>query len=270
MAREGVIRGLATVRPTSRNRVDIGSLTIGTPTWGKLELGDAAADGMGVVARETIKVWNLNALVKIGVDELEDTDDNLEAIIRAELGAEFGETEDDAFASGVGDGSKKPFGLTTEISGGNGNQIAAAAGETVTADDLKKLKYKVPAWARRNGVYLAHSSAEEAVTLLKDGNGQYLWQPSVREGEPPTFSGHKWYTVDGLPAMLATDDAGAGTNPSIIFGDIRRAYMIVDRRRITVQRLTERFAETGKIGLLFTHRVGGDVIRPKAIAGLLL
>lgn len=270
MSREGVIRGLATVRPTSRNRVDIGSLTIGTPTWGKLELGDAAADGMGAVARETIKVWNLNALVKIGVDELEDTDDNLEAIIRAELGAEFGETEDDAFASGVGDAQKKPFGLTTEISAGNGNQIAAAAGETVTADDLKKLKYKVPAWARRNGVYLAHSSAEEAVTLLKDGNGQYLWQESVRNDEPPTFAGKRWYTVDGLPAMLTTDDAGAGTNPSIVFGDIRRAYMIVDRRRITVQRLTERFADSGKIGLLFTHRVGGDVIRPKAIAGLLL
>lgn len=268
MAREGVIRGIATIRPTSRNSVDIGNLTIGTPTWGKLELGDAAPDGMGVVDRDTIKVWNLNALVKIGVDELDDTDANLEAIIRGELGAKFAEVEDDAFAAGVGDSSKKPFGLTTGVPAGN--KIAAAAGETVTADDLKKLKYKVPAWARRNAAYFGHSSAEEQVTLLKDANDHYLWQESVRDEEPPTFAGKKWYTLDGLPAMTAVDDAGAGTNMSVLFGDVRTAYRIIDRQKFTVKRLTELYAEDGKIGLLFTHRVGGDVVVPNALAAYLL
>lgn len=271
MAREGVLRGLATVRPTTKNRVDIASLYVNKPTWGKLETDAAynAPDGLGnpPLDRETIRVWNLNALVLLGVDELEDSDENLEEMIRTELGAQFAEVEDDAFAGGAGDGSKQPFGLAQNV----GNTLAAAAGSTVVADDLKKLKYRVPAWARRNGVYLGHSEAEEQVTLLKDGNGNYLWQPSVREGEPATFSGHRWYTVDGLPAPSTTADAAtAGTDPSIIFGDVRRGYAIVDRRRLTVQRLVEKYAEDGKIGLLFTHRVGGDVIRPNALAAYLL
>ena len=46
--------------------------------------------------------------------------------------------------------------------------------------------------------------------------------------------------------------------------------MVADRKMVTVQRLNERYADEGKIGLLFTHRVGGDVIRPKAFAKLLL
>lgn len=266
IARDAIIRNLAAVRPTSRNRVDIGALIVNKPTWGKLELGDNPADGLGAASRESIRVWNLNALVKIGVDELEDTDDNLEEIIRSELGSQFAEVEDDAFAAGVGDGSKQPFGIASDV----GATLAAAAGETVTADDLKSLRYKVPEWARRNGVYLAHSTAEEKATLLKGTDGHYLWQESLREGEPPTFAGKRWYTLDGLPAMLATDDAGAGTNKSVIFGDPRRGYQIIDRRRFTVQRLTELYAEDGKIGLLFTHRVGGDVIRPKAFAAYLL
>lgn len=270
ISRDGVLRGLATVRPTSRNQVDIGNLTIGTPTWGKLELGDAAADGMGVVDRDTIKVHNLNALVKIGIDELDDTDATLEAIIRSELGAKFAEVEDDAFADGAGDGSKQPFGLAGAVPAGN--TIAAAVGETLVADDLKKLKYRVAAAFRRNGVYLAHSGAEEQATLLKDANDHYLWQESVRDDEPPTFAGKRWYTLDGLPAPEATLNGGAaaGTDPSILFGDVRTAYRVIDRQRFTVKRLVELYAADGKIGLLFTHRVGGDTVVPNALAALLL
>jgi HK97 family phage major capsid protein len=60
------------------------------------------------------------------------------------------------------------------------------------------------------------------------------------------------------------------TDPSVVFGEVFAGYMIADRRQVSVQRLEERYADEGKIGLLFTHRVGGDVIRPKALAKYLL
>jgi HK97 family phage major capsid protein len=48
-------------------------------------------------------------------------------------------------------------------------------------------------------------------------------------------------------------------------------YMIADRKPgPLVLRLEERYAEEGKVGFIFTHRVGGDVIRPKAFAKYLL
>lgn len=264
--REAVIRGLAFIRPTTRNRVDIGSLTVGSAGWGKLELGDVAPDGMGAPDKDEIKVWDLNALVKIGVDELEDTDDNLEALIRSQLALKIAEIEDDAFANGAGDASKQPSGMA----GAATNTVAAAAGQVVSTDELKSLKYAVASQYRRNGVYLAHSEVEEQVALLKDSEGRYLLQQNAALEEPPTLFGKRFFTVDGLPAPGTTADAGAGTDRSCLFGDVRQAYVIADRRRLTVTRLVERFAEEGKIGLLFTHRVGGGTIRGNALAAYLL
>lgn len=274
IAREGVMRGLATVRPTRSNRVELSSMNITKPTWGKLETDTATydpADGLGsppVNANDVIKVWNLNAEVKLGVDELEDSDEDLAEYIRQQLALNFAEVEDDAFAAGTGDANKQPTGIVTGVPAGQ--EVPAAAGQTLVADDLIKVPYEVPYWARRRGVYLANSGVSLAAQLLKDNTGNYLWQSSVREGQPATFNGYRWYELDGLPAMDTTNDVGAGTDHSVIFGDIARAYLIADRRRMTVQRLVEKYAEDGLVAFLFTHRVGGGTIRPKALGAVLL
>jgi len=264
VSRDAVIRNLATVRPTTSNLVDIGNISISQPGWGKLETGATATDPMGTPNKDTITVHNLNALVLLGVDELDDAD-NIESIIRTELSAKFAEAEDDAFAGGSG--TAMPWAITHGVT----QTVTAAAGETLVADDLTRLKYAVKNAKFRNaGVYLGHTSAEESVALLKGSDGHYLWRMSMRDGEPATLLGRPWYTVDGLEAMDADEDETVGTNASVVYGDIRSGYMVADRRQLTVQRLVERYAETGKVGLLFRHRVGGDVVRPLALAKLLL
>ncbi len=55
-----------------------------------------------------------------------------------------------------------------------------------------------------------------------------------------------------------------------MFGDLQSAYLIVDNGHMSVQVLRERYADEGKIGLLFKRRTGGDVIRPTALARYLL
>lgn len=266
VARDAVFRNVAFVRPTTKAQVDVGSVAINTAGWGKLETGTTATDGLGATpaAKDSIKVEDLNALVLLGVDELEDSDENLEEIIRLALSAKIVELEDDAFASGSG--TAQPTGIATETDITQG--LTASAEATLVADDIIKLAYQVPQAFRRNGAYFGHSSVEQAAQLLKDGNDNYMWQERFREGRPPTLNGKPWYTMDGLPAMTAT-----GTTPgdkSLFFGDAKAGYMIADRRQLGVQRLVERYAEAGKIGLLFRHRVGGGVIRPKAFAWLKL
>lgn len=256
LPRDAVLRSLAWVRPTSRNRVQLGSLNVASAGWGKLETTASPTinDGLGTPPlnpRDEVRVWNLYAKVVLGVDELEDTDENIEAIIRQQLALKIAEQEDDAFAGGTGDSAKMPFGITTGVT----QKVTQATADTYLADEVKRLKYRVPGWARKNGVYLGKSEAEEAAALLKDGDGRYLFQPSASADEPPTLFGKRWYTVDGLP------DA-----KPLVFGDPRQGYMIADRKRLTVQRLVETHAEEGKVALLFTHRVGGDVVRPKALA----
>lgn len=264
LPREGVLRALAFVRPTTSNKVDIAPITEGTVGWGKLETGGALYDATPAPTSDQIEVHDLNGMVKVGRDELEDSAENLTSLFNELVTRQFAEAEDDAFANGSGTG--QPEGLAANV----GSTLPAAAGETVDAVELARLPYEIPEQYRRNGVYLAHSSAEVEVSVLQDSNGQFLWQPNTAAGEPATFKGKRWYTLDGLPSMTTTVDAGAGTDRSVLFADVRAAYMVADRRRITVQRLDERYAEQGKVGFLFTHRVGGGVIRPVAAAAYLL
>ena len=266
------IRNLAYVRPTTKNSVDVGNVVIDTAGWGKLETGDGNVDQDGLpatpAAKQSIKVWNLNALVKLGVDEMADSDENLAEIIQTALALKFAEVEDTAYAAGTGDGAFMPFAITHTVT----QNISAAVDNTPTPDDLKKLTFLVPAQFRRGGstgmstgsraVFLWHSKVEQAVSLMKDNNGNYLMQNRPSDSEPGTFMGFKWYSVDGL-----ADPATAGiAQKSVVFGDLFNGYMIADRRSLTVQRLVELYAVAGEVGLLFTLRVGGDVIRPKALA----
>lgn len=261
MARKAVFRRTATVRPTDKHVVDIGNITITSASWGSLELGDAPADPLGAPDKDSVTVWDLNALAKIGRDQLEDSDEALVSVVTEAITARLAEQEDDAFASGVGDASKQPLGISGDARVTQG--LTAVAKGTPTIDDLLKLPYTLPASFREGGAYYAHSSAEQAVTLLKSDDGHYLWQAGdISRARPATFNGRPWYTVDGLPAM--TTGAGAGTAPAVFFADMPNGYYIADRRRFTVDILRERFIDQGMIGILATHRVGGRIIRPKA------
>jgi HK97 family phage major capsid protein len=151
-----------------------------------------------------------------------------------------------------------PFSVTNGVT----QNISAAVNNTPTTDDLKRLPFKVPARHRRNGVFLGHSTVEEAVALMKDNEGRYLLQPDAAAGEAPTLFGYRWHSVDGL-----ADPSTAGiTQKSVVFGDLKAGYMIADRQRSACRRLVEAYATQGKVGLLVRSRVGGDVIRPSALA----
>ncbi|GAG50673.1 unnamed protein product, partial [marine sediment metagenome] len=76
-----IIRGLATVRTTTRDRLRRRSLTEVTMGWGKLELGAAPSETDVTPSEDWQYIEDLNGLARIGKDELADSDVSLEAII---------------------------------------------------------------------------------------------------------------------------------------------------------------------------------------------
>lgn len=265
LPRLAVIRNLATVVPTSRDSIRLASLGMVSFKWQKLEttIGQERQDSTPEPDDQVIQVHDLTGIAKLGEDLLMDAGTDLEARLSDLFAREAAEAEDDAFANGTGDANGQPQGILgdTRIT----QTVTAANLGTITADDLKKLQYAVPAQFRRNGVYVASSAVEQEVALLKDLEGRYLWQPSMAADRPAMFAGKPWYTQDGLPGF------GDGTTPArtMFFGDVRQGYVILDRMRMSVKRLNELYAEDGLIGFRVVHRVGGAVIRPKAFAVLM-
>lgn len=266
--RLSVIRGLASERPTTSNRVRRRSLDEVAVGWGKLETNEQElTDSMpGTPTEEYTYIEDLYGLAKIGEDELDDSDVNLEAFVRDSFARAAAEAEDTAFTVGAGHTAHQPVGIFS-TAGGVSSLVSGATdysgtsganGANTFIDDMKGLIYAVPAQYRRNGAFITSSVNELKLSTLKDGNGQYLWQASIQAGRPNTFLGYALHNQEDVDGFAAGKAVAA-------FGDINAGYRIYDRLGITVKRLEELYAEDGMIGFKFRKRVGGDVVRPQAL-----
>ena len=253
-----VVRGLATVRTTNSNRVRRRSLTEVQVGWGKLETGASLVESDMEPAEDYIYIEDLYGLTKIGEDELMDTDVALESIVVDSFSRAVAEAEDNAFIAGTGHSNGQPEGI---LNGNIVERVDAGQSGAISADDMLKLIYEVPAQYRQNGVFIVNSKTELALRLLKDANEQYLWQPSLQAGRPNTFAGYPIYNQEAVPDIPEAGNAG----DVAIFGDIRAGYQIRDRMGLSVQRLVELYAESGLVGFKAHFRVGGGVVRPNAI-----
>ena len=246
-----VIRSIAKVITTHNDRkipVAVGhSVANWTPENG------AFTESNPTFGQKQIDAHKLTDLIRVSVELLQDSAFPLEEYIANEFARAFGVAEEEAFC--VGTGSGQPTGIFTA----NGGQVGvtAAANNAITADELINLVYALKSPYRRNAGFLMNDVTISAIRKLKDGNGVYLWQPSLQAGEPDKLLGYNLYTTPYAPTMAA----GAFT---VAFGDFQN-YWIGDRAGRTVQRLNELYATNGQIGYMATERVDGKVILPEGI-----
>ena len=84
-----------------------------------------------------------------------------------------------------------------------------------------------------------NDSTVKAIRKLKNGNGDYLWQPSVTVGPPDMLLGRPVYTSAYMPAIAAS------AKKSSLFGDLGY-YWVADREGRSFKRLNELYAATGR------------------------
>ncbi len=125
------------------------------------------------------------------------------------------------------------------------------------ADALITLMYALPAVYRNRGAWMMNGTTLATVRKLKDGQGNFLWQPSYPAGQPET--------ILGRPVIEAVDmdDVARGAFP-IAFGDFARAYRIYDRLALSVMRDPYTQATNGLARFHARRRVGGGVVSPEA------
>ncbi len=262
-------RRYASVRTTTRDKVVFPKMADVTAGWGKLETGATPTENTPTPSQKTIYVEDMNILIKLGRDELMDTDANLEAAIAERAGIAFANLEAKAFAVGTGHTYSQPEGVAVDsdiLSSYKGNW---STDDTLTLDDMLTCEYNLPAqYLPGNGTaWMMHRKTELQARKYKEAvasgyYGNYMWAPGL-QGQPNTF--------DSFPIFNQNDmhypaDATVGIN--VIFGNFRVGYRIVDRMGISVLRLNELYAEAGMVGFLFTKRVGGAVVLPEAFYGI--
>jgi HK97 family phage major capsid protein len=260
-ARVGVVRRLASVRPTVRDRQTaglIGSVSVG---WGKLETGTTITDAAPapVATPGDIEVWDVQAEAQVGVDLLDDAPEAVRAAIVEAIGAAIGESAETKFLAGDGDGEPAGLALAANVTRvPAGQKVAVSTSNTPTAAQLLSIPWKLPARYRDDAVWLLHPTSAEKVGALTFTNGDAVWPNPGPDG--PGLLGWPAHVVDGLP-----DPATAGTtDASIWFVNLERAYRVVERQRVTVQVVRELHALDGYVGLIVRARMGGDLVRPEA------
>lgn len=256
---EAEVRPLCDVMKTGRDMVILGSMSKPTIAWGRKKIAVSEQDLS--TGGKKIEIFFLNALVRIPIDTLEDAEANIIPKLIEAFGSASAEAEDDAFMIAAGDDS--PKGLMTDATV-QANYVASGVAAALSdssnngADAMLGAKYKIKKKYRKKAAWAMNSTTEGAIRILKDGNGRYLWQNSLQIGTPPTFDGHKIINPEGMA------DIGAGSFP-ILFGDFK-GYSVRDRKGMSVQRLVEKYAEYGEIGLLVRKRVGGMLTVPEAFS----
>ena len=255
------LRAWARVRETSRNALQIPRRT---GTFGAVWVAEQATRGETeglTFGLEDIPTHEMYALVDVSQQMLEDSAFDLEGELSMEFAEQFAVTEGASFVDGNGVGQPEGLLAHAEVATVNSGSAATIADANGQADGLISLWHAVKTGYAIRGVWLLNRSTLAAVRKLKDDQGQYIWQPGLAVGQPNTILGSPYAELPDMPGEAAN------ATP-IAFGDLRRAYTIVDRIQLSVLRDPFTQATAGKIRFIARRRVGGQVVLPEALAKL--
>ncbi|WKY49069.1 phage major capsid protein [Eubacteriaceae bacterium ES3] len=250
---ENIFRTLAKVITTASGDRKIPVVASkGSASW--IEEEGATPESDDSFGQVSISAYKLGTLLKVSEELLNDSIFNLESYIAKEFSRRIGAKEEEAFF--IGDGLGKPTGIFN-ATGGAEEGVTAASATAITVDEIMDLYYSLKSPYRKNANFILNDATIKAIRKLKDGNGNYIWQPSITAGTPDTILNSPVKTSSYVPTIAA----GAKT---IAFGDFSY-YWVADRQGRSFKRLNELYATTGQVGFMATQRVDGKLILPEAI-----
>jgi len=250
---ENIFRQLAKVITTSSGDKKIPVVASkGTASW--VEEEGNIIDSDDAFGQVSIGAFKLATMIKVSEELLNDSVFNLESYIAKEFARRIGAKEEEAFF--IGDGSGKPTGIFNST-GGASLGITGASASAITFDEVIDLFYSLKLPYRKNAIFTMNDATVKAIRKLKDGNGQYIWQPSISAGQPDTILNKPVMTSAYVPNIAAAAKV-------IAFGDFGY-YWVADRQGRSFQRLNELYAANGQVGFRATQRVDGKLILAEAI-----
>lgn len=167
-----------------------------------------------------------------------------EGLVNERFAYKFGRVLENALLNGSGAG--QPLGLFTasDLGIGTGRDISTGNSATaIGADNLREMKYGLKAQYMNRAEWIWHRDALKQISKLKDGDGQYLWQPGISAADPDRLL--------NLPinmSELAPNTFTTGKYVGLL-GVLSFLHVAISLN-FELQRLEELYAESNQVGFI--------------------
>jgi HK97 family phage major capsid protein len=190
-------------------------------------------------------------LIKVSVQLLNDSAFDLESWLSLKMGQRLGRIVNQHLTTGTGGGSQ-PAGI---VPGLTATQMAVGNTVSFTYGILIDAIHGVDPAYRPGASWMMSDAAVKVARKLTDGAsgaGRPLWEPSLQAGVPDSLLGY--------PLIINQDVAvPAASAKSIVFGDLKAAYVTRRVQGTVVLRLNELFAQNLQVAFLAFVRYDGVV-----------
>jgi HK97 family phage major capsid protein len=175
----------------------------------------------------------------------------IDALVRERLGYKAGITMENAYLNG--DGNQKPLGVFTASALGVPVAQDVSTGNTateITADGIIEAKFAMKPQYWPGARWVFSRTGIKKLRKLKNGMGDYIWQPGIAGSPMPS-------TIEGIPYDVS-EYCPATFTANLYVGALCYwpAYWIVDALDFTVQFLDQLYAESNQNG--YIARMEGD------------
>lgn len=246
-----IMRNLATVITTNGTHKIPVAGTQPAAAW--VDEGQAITFGDAKFGQVQLDAYKLVVAVKVTEELVYDNAYDLVGYLQRAFASAISNKEEEAFMTGAA-ASSTPTGIFDATKGGNPYKTLTAA---LKADDIIDLVYALKREYRPKASFILNDKTVAAVRKLKDGTGNFMWQPSYIAGEPDRLCGYALHTSAYAPET------------GIAFGDYKY-YNIGDRGTRSFAELKELYAGNGMIGYVAKERVDGILTLAEAVQILTL
>ena len=197
----------------------------------------------------TFTPHKLAALTLVSNELLGDSAVAVESLLAQLFAEKIAEVEDLAFFKGNVTG--QPKGIMTEA---GITRIPTAATDVISADEIIALYDALPPAYRASATWVMNPATMGAIRGIKDPPLYQYLLISNMVGDTPN-------TIFGRPVLLSGNmDTIAAGKDVILFGNLARAYYIVDRLGLEVQRSVDRYFEQDITAFRAIKRVDAKLV----------
>jgi len=218
------------------------------------------------VGKWRIPVYWLDTEPKTTQQLLDDANVNVESWLADKVGNKLGRFENAEFVGGATGKIRGLTSYTMAADSGSGvtwgsigyvaTGVSADFAASVKGDKLFDLTGLLKNDYLPNAQFMTNRTVITQIRKFKDGQNNYLWQPSFVLGVPESIMGFGVVRAEDMPALAAN-------SLSLAFGDFRSAYQIVDRQGIRV--LRDVYTSKPYVKFYTTKRTGGAVVNFEAV-----